>query len=1071
MFSQQELGATCVSITVQALTGRGMRNVKMKRHAWILIASATVLGTMATSHAEPVAGAYFEWDAAQDLDGNNLWSSTTPNSYDWQFDAGNQTPVDVADARFDRLTKAYAFPGASDGSSGTWDGLGSAEKATFEFVLDTDSDNGLIFESGGTGDGITFYLGGGTLNGYIREGTPSTITYPLTPTDKGRFIHIVFVADNTADVLQLYADGELRDSAAWTGGDDWSGGNEAALGDWGNGSVANDNADPGDLVGKMALFRYYRNKAFSAEEVTQNYLSLSSEGIWSNLAVSDITATSAECGATLSTHLTEAVLVWDPADQGTSNTTAWFGSTTLGAQSAGPVTANATGLVVDTVYTWRFHGEYDTTNDWSQPGTFATALASAQTPVFTSAVAVSHSTIALGWQDNASTETDYVLQRAGSTGGPYTVIVTLPGDTVKYTDRGLTSSTEYFYRLAATNSDNGSVTDFAACQTHATTGFRPPIPQVDDSGSATVNGIQNSFTLAASFDAAGADKLVVTVSMERDRGDAGTRIASVTYNGSNMTEAIQFKNYGEGPAAIYYLDNPGPAGPIVATGAAQMNGCHGAWLALSGAAEGVGVTSGAPDTWARLTPLLNNSLVVAHNHVNGGSVPEAQPPLIPLLKSNGQYSEAAAGYQLVAVADTVTPTFSGGLTPVTVAAVFEPAVSTGQIVWADTGASNITATSGWAHATINTNLDELVLVWDRSDKGRSNITDWAYSRDLGPATGGVVTGEATNLLADTKYTWRFYGANSSPTNGWSAPSIFPTALTAAQTPVFTNALGSWNIITLAWQDHASNETGYVLWRAEDVAGPYVVVARLPAGTTSCIDGVSPLTRYYYRLAATNVLNGSVTAIEACQTNATSSARPRQVAFYESFESPVVSGYLQSSVPDTGWVGAIQGYRADYRGLYNEGDETVFRTPYGDQAYLLDYTNAGLTTEQNRIGVLVANVTYTISFNVGIRRGEGGTHTYRLELVAFDPGDDNAARTECRGGRPGTILAFASGSVGAGDMSKRDGFSFTPDDADPSVGKDIGIRLIKASGDVLYDHILLMDNSEPPPPPGLLIIVR
>ncbi len=845
----------------------------MKKVIFTLTAFAMVLGTVATSHADPVAGAWFEWDAAQDLDGNNVWPSTTTNAYNWQFDAGNQTPVDVADARFDKLTKAYAFPAASDGSSTTFDGLGGGEKVTFEFVLDADADDGLIFESGGTGDGITFYLGGGTLNGYIREGAAPTVGYVLTAADKSRFMHIVFVADNSADVLQLYVDGEPKDSAAWTGGDDWSGPNEAALGDWGNGSVANDNTDPGDLTGRMALFRYYRNKAFTPEEVMQNFLWLSSEGIWSNLAVSNVTASSAWCSATLNTNVTEAVLVWDTSDQGTSNTTAWAGQGSLGAQSAGPVTGNATGLVADTVYAYRFYGEYDATNGWSQPETFATALTAAQTPVFTNAAGASHSTIELRWQDNAATETDYVLQRADSTGGPYAVIATLPADTVTYTDSGLSSSTEYFYRLAVTNSSNGSVTDFAACQTNATTGFRPPTPVIDGFGSATVNGIQNSFTLAASFDAAGSDKLVVTVSMERDRGDPNTRIASVTYNGSNMTQAITFKNYGEGPAAIYYLDNPGPAGPIVANGYAKMNGCHGSWLALSGTAEGVGPTNAAADVATSVTPSLNGSLVVAHNHVNGGTVPEAQPPLTPLLKSNGQYSEAAAGYQIVEVADTVTPTFSAGLTPVTVTAVFEPFVVVGQIVWSSIGVSNITVTSSWAYATINTNLDELVLVWDTSDKGTSNTADWAYSLERGAAGAGEVTGGMTKLLADTEYTWRFYGTNSYPTNGWSPAATFPTALTAAQKPAFTNTASSLNTVTLSWSDNAATETAYVLQRSDSGSdGPYAVVATLGVDVTTHMDvGLSPSTTYTYRLAASNAVNGSATALAACQTNATTSA--------------------------------------------------------------------------------------------------------------------------------------------------------------------------------------------------------
>ena len=201
---------------------------------------------------------------------------------------------------------------------------------------------------------------------------------------------------------------------------------------------------------------------------------------------------------------------------------------------------------------------------------------------------------------------------------------------------------------------------------------------IDDFGTATVEGLVGSYTLAESFDASGSDKLVVTISMERDRGDPATRIVGVTYNGVDMIEVIQFKdstNYeppGIGPAAIFYLDDPGPAGPIVAVGSAKMNSAHGAWLALSGTAPGVGPSNGSLGTSTSITTTADSSIVIAHNHVNEGTVPAAEEPLIALFSSNARYSEAAAGYQIVEGAGTtVTPTFTAGRTPVTVAAAFE----------------------------------------------------------------------------------------------------------------------------------------------------------------------------------------------------------------------------------------------------------------------------------------------------------------------------------------------------------------------------------------------------------------
>jgi len=200
---------------------------------------------------------------------------------------------------------------------------------------------------------------------------------------------------------------------------------------------------------------------------------------------------------------------------------------------------------------------------------------------------------------------------------------------------------------------------------------------IDDTGTVTLGFA--SYTLASSYDASGSDKLVVTISMERDRGDPATRIVGVTYNSIPMIEVVQFKdsnNYdppGIGPAAIFYLDNPGPAGPIVVQPSAKMNGGYASWLALSGTAEGVGPTSASIGASTSITTVVSNSLVVAHNHCNGGITPEPVEPLIKLGSAGwgNNWGDAASGYQFVASAGTVTPTFTEGTTPVTVAAAFE----------------------------------------------------------------------------------------------------------------------------------------------------------------------------------------------------------------------------------------------------------------------------------------------------------------------------------------------------------------------------------------------------------------
>ncbi len=424
--------------------------------------------------AEPVGGSYYEWDAAQSPGPATNWPSVTANAYDWGFDAGSQTAVDVTDERF-RATKAYLFPGARDESCAHWDARGSDQPATFEFLLDVDADNGVIFEAGGSVDGIRFDLTNGLLRGTVSEGTNVYITHALTPDDTNRFIHVVYVADSTNDIFSLYVDGTLTASNTWADGDDWSGSNEAGLGGTAGGTP--DNGDTGDFTGKLALFRYYRNKAFTPAEVTQNFESLvpvPGEIIWSALAISTVSIDSAWAQATVNTNLDEAVLVWDTADRGTGGPGAWMGATNLGPQAAGTVSGQMTGLLGDTEYTWRLYGTNSwPTSAWSRAGTFITPLSAAQTPAFTSVVATTWPAIELGWQDNAEHETGYLLKRSIG-GGAFTLLAALGADTTSYVDLNATESgVTYTYRLAATNSADGSATLFAACERNVAAPVRP----------------------------------------------------------------------------------------------------------------------------------------------------------------------------------------------------------------------------------------------------------------------------------------------------------------------------------------------------------------------------------------------------------------------------------------------------------------------------------------------------------------------------------------------------------------------------------------------------------------------
>ena len=207
---------------------------------------------------------------------------------------------------------------------------------------------------------------------------------------------------------------------------------------------------------------------------------------------------------------------------------------------------------------------------------------------------------------------------------------------------------------------------------------------------------------------------------------------------------------------------------------------------------------------------------------------------------------------------------------------------------------------------------------------------------------------------------------------------------------------------------------------------------------------------------------AVLAIVAVTVVALATSAGAAIIFADDFESPDVgtSEPIHNGVPATTrirdtakWVGATQGYGATSNGLLDEAGG-AFTDPDGEQAYGFRYTNSGVTTVEGVLGALGLG-TYTVSFNVvedGVPGFGGPPLPYRMELVAFDPGDN---RTECRtNARPGTVLDVAAGNAPSDGSWATITRSFTALAGDASLGKDLGIRFIGAAASAIIDDVSL-----------------
>lgn len=93
-------------------------------------------------------------------------------------------------------------------------------------------------------------------------------------------------------------------------------------------------------------------------------------------------------------------------------------------------------------------------------------------PTNLSASATSSSQINLTWTDAANNETNYKVERATSSGGPWTELTaTLAAGTTSYSATGLTASTTYYFRVRASNSTgNSGYSSTASATTQASGG-------------------------------------------------------------------------------------------------------------------------------------------------------------------------------------------------------------------------------------------------------------------------------------------------------------------------------------------------------------------------------------------------------------------------------------------------------------------------------------------------------------------------------------------------------------------------------------------------------------------------
>jgi hypothetical protein len=243
------------------------------------------------------AGATIIYDAALDTNNDNILDDQEGTATNLTFTdvTGAITPTtpitpQAVSSSFVGITSAFSFSGAGPGDEGTYavgdslDGLGvTGNDASFEVwfkadTLTTGTDAAILYETGGSGDGMSIALQGSTVLFTATNndaGDPAVSvqasfdlsTLGIDPT--AEFVQVVGTIDINNEI-QLYVNGTLVDTVAASIIPDWAGGDGATLG----GAVGSNldigalGANPVNFVGDIARFAFYESDLTDSEVLT-----------------------------------------------------------------------------------------------------------------------------------------------------------------------------------------------------------------------------------------------------------------------------------------------------------------------------------------------------------------------------------------------------------------------------------------------------------------------------------------------------------------------------------------------------------------------------------------------------------------------------------------------------------------------------------------------------------------------------------------------------------------------------------------------------------------------------------
>ncbi|MHA4808119.1 fibronectin type III domain-containing protein [Flavitalea flava] len=432
--------------------------------------------------------------------------------------------------------------------------------------------------------------------------------------------------------------------------------------------------------------------------------------------------------------------------------------------------------------------------------------------------------VQLNWQDAAYNETGYEVYRSTSSAGTFSLIKTADPGTAAFLDSAISGTTQYFYTVRAVN--NHGVSSYTDTATVKTT---DRIPQIGAIADVLLKNNQST---------------TVTVTTTDDPTD------HVRLTASNL------------PSFASFVDNGNGTGTVTIQPAAGLLGTF------------PGLTIKATDNSDSSRSASFNLYVVDANlsatyvnFTNGDNMSPApwNNMAIPFLPNAGTFLSGLKddGNTATGVSVTLTDSWDGlaitGMRRRNGTEVYPESVERTALFTTNSNAHRITVTG------LNVSKKYNFLFYNSDGTSSSSLTNFTVNGQtigLNGSYNSNKTAQINGISPDASGTVVIICLKDAA----AAYGMLSALVIEAYTPASVTTLSpadlrvldytASNTVSLQWQDRASNETGYEVWRAND-GGTYSLRASLPANSTTYVDVNLPAnTIYNYAVRAVNGSNPS-----------------------------------------------------------------------------------------------------------------------------------------------------------------------------------------------------------------------